>query len=233
MEKRLEWQKHRCLRKDILTVALVGEHWKSVLMPLSSEGITLVLDYGLWREPHTGRGCCLGWFYDCWESCKIHPAVAIGTNSSASMARARSRQEKNRPFSPNTVFPAHATDREQPVGQSWCQAPSTQLSTEEWESAAELEQPTSSPSNICTGPPTHPTLGLRALNTPWKLLSYSHMTSSKKKRSTEPKASLCPSLRDLKPEPRQARPHSSKILGEGGRVMTCAKKPLWSRELCI
>lgn len=85
MEKRLEWQKHRCLRKDILTVALVGEHWKSVLMPLSSEGITLVLDDGLWREPHTGWGCCLGWFYDCWESCKIHPAVAIGTNSSASM----------------------------------------------------------------------------------------------------------------------------------------------------
>lgn len=152
---------------------------------------------------------------------------------------ARPEQEADRkktdPSLPTLCFllmPLTERTREHPVGQSWCQAPSTQLSTEEWESAAELEQPTSSPSNICTGPPTHPTLGLRVLNTPWKLLSYSHMTSSKKKRSTEPKASLCPSLRDLKPEPQQARPHSSKILGEGGRVMTCAKKPLWSWELC-
>lgn len=113
--RNMEWQKHRCLKKDILTVARVGEHWKSVLVPLSSEGITLVLDDGLWREPHTGWGCGLGWFYDCWESCKIHPAVAIGTNSSASMemqGQSKKQTGKNRPFSPNTVFPAHATDGE-------------------------------------------------------------------------------------------------------------------------
>lgn len=109
MEKRLEWQKHRCLRKDILTVALVGEHWKSVLMHLSLEGITLVLDDGLWRAPHTSWGLLPGVILWLLGKLQNTPSCCYRNKQFCQHGDARPEQEANRkkktrPFSSNTVF---------------------------------------------------------------------------------------------------------------------------------
>lgn len=115
MEKRLEWQKHRCLRKDILTVALVGEHWKSVLMHLSLEGITLVLDDGLWRAPHTSWGLLPGVILWLLGKLQNTPSCCYRNKQFCQHGDARPEQEANRKKKPDPslpiLFSAHATDR--------------------------------------------------------------------------------------------------------------------------
>lgn len=68
------------------------------------------------EESHTPAGVAAwGDFMTVGKTAKIHPAVAIGTNSSASMemqGQSKKQTGKNRPFSPNTVFSTHATDGE-------------------------------------------------------------------------------------------------------------------------